>query len=181
MQRSVLIASIWFQALWFLAVLGREATLIPLFMLVVATYIWSIKQQTLTVSIVLIFAMGFAVDFMNYRVGLYHFDGANLLGLPLWLTLLWCMFAWYAVMMKPVINRFHPLVVIGFSAVGGTLSYLAGARFGAVGLPFGTLHSASVLAVEWVLIAFVIIKLTKSNRKCRSKTAHPAYKRKHTV
>jgi hypothetical protein len=181
MQRSILIASVWFQALWFVAVLGRETTIVPLLGLVFATYLWSLKRRTLTVSMAMIFVIGFVVDVINFKLGLYQFEGSHLLMLPSWLVLLWCMFAWYAVIMKPVINSVHPMIIVGFSAVGGTLSYLAGARFGAVELPFGILTSAMVLLVEWALFAFIIIALSKSNSKNRSKVSDSAYKRNNPV
>jgi hypothetical protein len=118
--------------------------------------------------------LGIAVDLMNYRLGLFQFNGENPLGLPLWLVLLWGMFSWYAVMMKPVIHRVGSLIIIAFSAIGGTLSYLAGARFGAVELPFGVAVSAAVLAAEWVLIALIIIKLSQSSSNRRSKSNRTA-------
>ncbi len=161
MNRRVLIASIWFQSLWFVAVIGREQTLWLLFLGVVVTYAWSIKERVIPTRLPIIVCLGLAVDALNGQLGIFGFSNTLALGLPAWLILLWLMFSWYAVMMEPVLIRVHPLLVVVSGAVGGTLSYYAGFRFGAVTLPQGTLPMLLTVAFEWTLLSAIIVKLSQ--------------------
>ncbi|ORT49467.1 hypothetical protein ST37_13790 [Vibrio sp. qd031] len=174
MQRSVIIGSIWFQLIWFMAVLGRETLIWPLLILVVATYIWSWRNRVISFELVALLGMGLTVDFIHVRVGVFQFEGGSLMGLPSWLVLLWCMFAWYAVMMKPVIQKVKPVIVVIFGAAGGTLSYIAGARFGAVELPWGIWHSSLALAAAWTVLSTIIVSINQI--QLRSNRQSTAYK-----
>lgn len=157
-----------------MAVLGRETLIWPLLILVVATYIWSWRNRVISFELVALLGMGLTVDFIHVRVGVFQFEGGSVMGLPNWLVLLWCMFAWYAVMMKPVIQKVKPVIVVIFGAAGGTLSYIAGARFGAVELPWGIWHSSLALVAAWTVLSAIIVSINQI--QLRSNRQSTAYK-----
>ena len=56
-------------------------------------------------------------------------------------------------------------VILG--GVFGSLSYIAGAQFNAVTLPFGESISMLILAVVWAILLPLFIKISRSYRQIR--------------
>jgi hypothetical protein len=108
-----------------------------------------IREATLFLAIGL---FGFAVDTLQASAGLYAFTGTSILPwmCPPWMVALWMLFAttlngsmaWLA-------GRHRLAAVLG--AVCGPLSYMAGARLGAIELQANVLMSLAGIALVWGL------------------------------
>ncbi|MGR5166546.1 DUF2878 domain-containing protein [Vibrio astriarenae] len=147
---AVVIISVWFQAIWFLAVVGRESTLIVLIVtLILGGCLAARLYQIGWIGLSLLVGLGFTVDTLNTFLELLQFQTP---WLPVWLLCLWLAFALYAFVLLPQLNRFPKWAVLCVGGLGGSLSYLAGLKFGAVTTTFSTKSFVSVLFVEWVLM-----------------------------
>lgn len=149
-----LINFLGFQACWFACVLGAARGLPWLGPAVVG--VWSLlhvagarRRGTVVGLLAASAVFGFAVDTLHLRLGVLVFNDAPeaMLSRP-WMVALWVAFAttlgsslgWLS-------RRYHAAAVLG--AAAGPVSYLAGARLGAItiaGEPAGPLL---VLAVSW--------------------------------
>ena len=108
-----------------------------------------VRDTTLVLTIGL---FGFAVDTLQASAGLYAFAGTSVLPwvCPPWMVALWMLFAttlngsmaWLA-------GRHRLAAVLG--AVCGPLSYVAGARLGAIELQPNVLVSLTGIALVWGL------------------------------
>ncbi|WP_117234378.1 DUF2878 domain-containing protein [Vibrio maerlii] len=151
--------SVWFQLLWFLAVLGQSHYQVWLFALVVASYVWLMTLGKHFLSQAVAFSVvGVLVDSLNQAGGLFIFPSHFI---PLWLVALWFAFGWYANLMAARLSTLPHLVVIALGAMGGALSYFAGVKFGAVewGIPFMT--TFIILMIEWALLTSLILFASK--------------------
>jgi len=85
------------------------------------------------------------------HLGVFTFAGGDRWVLPLWLAVLWLLFAstlrhslrWTA-------KAWWLSSLLG--AIGGPMSYLGGARLAGVGLPLGLLPSLILLSVIWAAL-----------------------------
>ena len=149
--------SVWFQLLWFLAVIGQQQTQWWLLFAVVCTYAYEWKRyspplrQWFAIS-----AVGIAMDYCNLKAQLFDFSNDFL---PVWLMCLWFLFAWYAYNLIPIVKRIPFAVLMPIGGGLGAASYLAGAQLGAVVLPYSLSLSFGVLFIEWSLIMLLIIKV----------------------
>ncbi|QIA62926.1 DUF2878 family protein [Vibrio astriarenae] len=154
LQKHVLIViSVWFQCVWFLAVLGRETMfyyLIPFICL--GLYLIAKLYRIQWSPLVALLFVGLLVDSCNQALGLLEFSTQ---WLPSWLLALWVAFSLYAFVLLPQLNRFPKWAVLCVGGLGGSLSYLAGLKFGAVTTTFSKLFFVSVLFVEWVLLLVI--------------------------
>lgn len=154
-MKGLLLTSLWFQSLWFLAVLGRESwqwwTLILVLLTSVLTLRWRWQPWLWCLGIAL---LGIVLDSVNLLAGLMVFTSPQL---PIWLMVLWLAFAWYSWWLLPVLQGHSKLLSVPVAALAGALSYLAGAQLDAVMLPFGKSLTAMVLLCEWsILLAFML-------------------------
>jgi hypothetical protein len=149
---------------WFLAVIGQEHTQYLLTIAIVATYVWSIKNNQINGLWLLGFiVLGLGVDTVNLLLGLFEFNSG---WLPSWLVLLWCIFVWYAYQMRSVLMRFPFLLVCSVGAIGAAASYFAGLKLGAVQWPIHTGLTFAVVTFEWgVLFSFMIVTLKRQQAK----------------
>lgn len=141
-----------FQLGWFACVLGAQW---PWLLLIAAACLaahlrWVADDRGEWLALLQVAACGWVLDSALLHLGLFEFPGQSIL-LPLWLALLWLLFAstlcyclaWTA-------ERWWLASLLG--AVGGPLSYLGGARLADVGLPLGTWPSLLLLALIWALL-----------------------------
>ena len=83
--------AVWFQATWFCCVLGREAW-VPVALLSVALHFFLVESGPAEFRRLLPVALtGIAVDVMLTVLGVFDFSVATLV--PLWLIILWWVFA----------------------------------------------------------------------------------------
>ncbi|SDG73607.1 Protein of unknown function [Vibrio xiamenensis] len=154
--------SIWFQLLWFLAVIGRQETQWWLLLAVIATYLYVLLRQSIPLDrLFFVSFIGIAVDWLNVKFHLLEFPDDFL---PTWLISLWFIFAWYAYNLVPVLKRFSSLAVVPVGGLLGAISYFAGYQLGAVTLPYPLGWSLTALFIEWTLIMWLIIKVVFSDR-----------------
>ncbi|OBT15936.1 hypothetical protein A9264_06535 [Vibrio sp. UCD-FRSSP16_10] len=155
MNKSLLVKSLWFQCLWFLAVIGRDSTVLLLFICVLASIAFSYKKQHMPLSwLAMVVLVGVSLDLMHSFVGLFEFPDA---GIPGWLALLWVSFVWYAYQMKSILTHFPLSLVCMVGALGAAGSYYAGMSFGAVHWPYANGLTAIILMIEWALVFALII------------------------
>jgi len=119
-----------------------------------------VREATLALTIGL---FGFAVDTLQASAGLYAFSGTSVLPwvCPPWMAALWMLFAttlnssmgWLG-------GRYRLAAVLG--ALFGPVSYLAGARLGAIELSASVLVSLAGIAIVWALAmpALLVIRDT---------------------
>ncbi|MBU1310414.1 MAG: DUF2878 domain-containing protein [Gammaproteobacteria bacterium] len=145
-------ALIGFQLCWFALVLWQQWALLP-----VALYwlygVWRLAKAE-RIAVLLILLPGIAIDALLVQLHVLQFSGANLL--PLWLLMLWAVFALAAVeFMAKVLTRPWLAALLGGS--GGPLSYWSGAALSGGALQFPLqLWSALILVVVWALIAIAL-------------------------
>lgn len=97
-------------------------------------------------------ASGLALDVLTVQLGLIQFRDAALLGIPIWLFLLWLSF----VLTVPRLQQWLPqraMQLLVF-AVSAPLAYVAGAAFGAANIlePFAY---GAVMVVGWSLLTLL--------------------------
>ena len=154
-----------FQAGWFACVLGAAKgypMLGPIVVLVAV--VWHLfhaqrpaKELTLLIFCALI---GLVFDSLLLATGWVKFTNGMLLQnlAPYWMVALWIVFA-TSLNQSMAWLRGRPLLAAVFGAVGGPLSYLAGAKLGAMTL-VSTMPALLALAVGWGLIMPILINLS---------------------
>ncbi len=154
-MKGLLLTSLWFQGLWFLAVLGREPWQWWTLALVLLTCAITLpRQRKPLLWCVGIALLGIALDSVNLLAGLMVFSSPQL---PIWLMALWLAFAWYSWWLLPILRGYSKLLIVPVAAVAGAVSYLAGAQLDAVMLPFGNSLTAAVLLCQWgILMALML-------------------------
>ncbi|WP_261815498.1 DUF2878 domain-containing protein [Vibrio gallicus] len=160
MNKVLVVKSLWFQSLWFLAVIGRDSTLLLLWFAIVATLAFSVVRRELAMGWLSCFVvLGVVLDWGNAYLGLFTFPTPFI---PLWLIALWIIFVWYAYQMKTILTLYPIWAVSIISALGAAGSYFAGAKLGAVIWPQGNTFTLLVLIVEWsVLMSLLVVSLRK--------------------
>lgn len=141
-----------FQLGWFACVLGGDLVALLCVLAALAIhhrYVLSTPFEYL--SIVLISAAGIAWDSLLAAANILVFPQSTATGLPLWLILLWLLFATtfhhcFAWMQKYLL----PSTLAG--AVFGPLSYLAGSRLGEAEIAEPVMQSLLIMALGWAVI-----------------------------
>ena len=155
-----------FQVVWFACVLSGKHQL-PLVALaasvaIVAVSLWMQSGRRLANLrlLGLVAVIGFCVDSLNLRLGVFALNDSPVLPYlcPVWLVALWAAFgttlrgslSWLA-------GRYWLSAALG--AVAGAASYLAGAKLGAVALNPDRAFSTTVLVITWALILPLLVWL----------------------
>ncbi|WP_261833426.1 DUF2878 domain-containing protein [Vibrio ishigakensis] len=155
MNRALVIKSLWFQSLWFVAVIGREQTLVLLTAAILFTLAYSVRKQEIRMGWLAGFVIsGIALDYFNSVLGFFLFPTAFV---PNWLIALWVIFIWYAYQMKPVLTLYPIWAVTVVGALGAAGSYFAGLKLGAVEWPLSNSLTFAVVTVEWIILFSVIV------------------------
>lgn len=160
-----------FQAGWFACVLGgangRPLAAVAAAGLVIGASLWWFSADRMSdVRLFLVVTLiGFCVDTVHLRFGVFALTGAPRFPhlCPLWLVALWAMFgttlrgslSWLA-------DRYWLAALLG--AVAGSLSYLGGAKLGAVTLHPNRAFSMAALAVGWAVVMPLLVCLAHGGR-----------------
>ncbi|PSS58750.1 DUF2878 domain-containing protein [Pseudomonas sp. BBP2017] len=141
-----------FQIGWLACVFGAQRPwLLMVALACLAVHLRWVAQDSREWRVLLrVAACGWVLDTTLLHLGLFDFLGARLV-LPLWLALLWLLFAstlryslgWTA-------RSWWLSSLLG--AFGGPLSYLGGAKLADVSLPLGPWPSMFLLALIWALL-----------------------------
>lgn len=152
---------VWFQCIWWLLILFQSQAVIGV-LLLMAIWLWlTPKVRSDAVLILTIMLIGMLVDSTLMTFGVFIFESyANHLVIPFWLVLLW---GAYAGTLQHSMSMFEgrPWLCVVAGAVAAPLSYLGGAKLGAVEFGFTTLTTALVLALVWSVIfplSFIIAR-----------------------
>ncbi|MET4696009.1 DUF2878 domain-containing protein [Endozoicomonas lisbonensis] len=100
---------------------------------------------------------GIVMDVSLAHIGVYAFDEA----FPVWLVVLWLGFSTFLWCIRKSILARAPVIIVALGCVGGTVSYLAGERLGAVTLALGLMKSAGIVAICWVLFSVLALWMVK--------------------
>ncbi|WP_337983902.1 DUF2878 domain-containing protein [Vibrio inusitatus] len=174
MNKELLVKSIWFQGLWFLAVIGRDSTFFLLLLAVGATLVYSVKKEQINLAwLATLVLIGIVLDTFHGFIGLFLFPQS---WIPAWLILLWVIFIWYAYQMKTILTRFPLPIVSMIGALGAAGSYFAGLKLGAVQWPYSDEMTFVVLTIEWFLLfALVIYSLKALDKRGKGHNQHETH------
>ncbi|MFG0379370.1 DUF2878 domain-containing protein [Pseudomonas sp. zbq_18] len=153
--RSLILNALLFQVGWFACIFGatRPWLLTVALACLAAHFIWIAHWRNEGRLVASVALFGCALDSFLLNLGVFDFAGDSRL-LPAWLALLWALFAttlnhslaWSA-------RPWWLASVLG--AVGGPLSYYAGAQLAGVGLPLGLWPTLLLLSALWAAVMLV--------------------------
>ena len=128
------------------------------------------REATLALTIGM---FGFAVDTLQASAGLYAFTNTSVLPwlCPPWMVALWMLFATTLNSSMAWLAGRHRLAAM-LGAACGPLSYVAGARLGAIELPPNALVSLAGVAVVWGLAMPALLMIR--DVLCRHSAGAPA-------
>lgn len=145
---SKLYNAIWFQLGWFAAIGWQDQAWT---MLVSLTVFHLIKHRQQGIELKLVLAVsvyGITIDSILLYLGVYDFHASNHY-IPLWLVLLWPIFAGtLRFSLRPIFG--YPALYLPIGGLFGCVSYLAAMRLGAVSFPLGLPVTAAILIPIWV-------------------------------
>ena len=151
--------AVWFQATWFCCVLGREPW-VPVALLSLALHFYLVSDRVLEFRRLLPVAMvGIGVDVMLTLIGVFDFDSATIV--PLWLIVLWWVFAAALYRSFAKIGQSMWLAAV-LGGIAVPFNYMVGAGLGAVSLPLGEMLSGAVLVA--ILIGLLPLLYRISHR-----------------
>ena len=153
--RSLILNAVLFQVGWFACIFGaRHPWLLAVALAcLVAHFLWvaSWRAEGRLVASVTLF--GCALDSFLLNLGVFDFVGDSPL-LPVWLALLWALFA--TTLNHSLAWSARPWWLSSLlGALAGPLSYLAGARLADVGLPLGQWPTLLLLSAVWAAVMLV--------------------------
>ncbi|QLC73867.1 DUF2878 domain-containing protein [Pseudomonas sp. LPB0260] len=143
-----------FQLGWLACVLGGGPWLLLVALAVAVHLLWTASWAAEGKLLFSVFLAGSALDSFLLNLGVFDFGEPRTL-IPLWLALLWLLLA-------TTLN--HCLAWTAqpwwrgslLGAVGGPLSYYAGAQLADVTLPYGTWPTLALVALIWALVMPVL-------------------------
>jgi hypothetical protein len=138
--------AIGFQLLWFNAILGQNQWLLLGIGLLLCSVAFSPKRNA-DLKLWPLALVGLAGDALLTLTGVFVFEQ-----FPLWLGTIWLGFVFTLNHSMLWLQRLQRPFQAMIGAIAGTLSYLAGARLGAVDLPNGQGITALVLAAYWAAL-----------------------------
>ena len=155
---TFLFNAVWFQATWFCCVLGREPW-VPVALLSLALHFYLVSDRGLEFRRLLPVALtGIAVDVMLTVLGVFDFSVATLV--PLWLIILWWVFAAAVYRSFAKIGQSLWLAaVLGVIAV--PFNYMVGAGLGAVSLPYGNTVTVAILVAVWAVLLPLLYRISQ--------------------
>ncbi|MFK7853697.1 MAG: DUF2878 domain-containing protein [Granulosicoccus sp.] len=157
---SVFANVVFYQLIWFGAVLGGQQYVVGLFALVLLHLYLSSGRREEMIVMGSCASIGIMTDSLLTYFGLFEFSHSPVV-IPLWLVVLWLGFAGtFRLALSYFMKR--PPLAIAAAVVGAPLSYLAAARLGAVTYPYGYLTTAAVLAAVWFILMNIFLRIVSS-------------------
>ncbi len=155
-----------FQAGWFACVLAGAhniplAAVVAAFVVVAVNLCWSSTDRMSDARLIVgVTVIGFCVDTAHLNLGTFALNVESQFAhlCPLWLVALWAIFATtLRASLSWLAGRYWLAAALG--AIGGTLSYLAGARLGAVAMHANHAFAVSALAIGWAALMPCLVGL----------------------
>lgn len=150
---------IGFQALWLLAVMGQNATVWLLGLLLLGQFIFT-PSRSQDLRVLALAGIGVVMDALLTWSGVFEFSQS-----PWWLLLLWLGFVLTLGHSMRWLSGVHWPWLMLMGAVSGPCSYIAGWRLDAVSLPLGVLPTLWILVPLWALLLPVLVRADKHLRK----------------
>ncbi|MFK7915382.1 MAG: DUF2878 domain-containing protein [Pseudomonadales bacterium] len=157
MDRATIINAVLFQATWFACVLGGAygwfwpGVLGVLALILSLSHSPALRHDALIAMVLM--PVGAVLDTIWIKVGILDFNGAAVA--PAWIILMWLA---VALTVNHSLAFFRDRPLFGALAVLGAapLSYLAGARLGAVVIPEPAL--LAVIALTWAVLFYAVFR-----------------------
>lgn len=151
-----------FQCGWACCVaLGNRGALFALLVLLPLQALWPSRRTFREWMLVLgCAAAGIVMDLGWQALGLLSFTGAVAAGIPLWLLVLWLMFAGTLLHSLAFLQQRLVLAAV-LGAVAGPLSYLAGMRLGAASSGHDAWVVAVAMAPAWAVFLPVFARVAR--------------------
>jgi len=149
MSERFWVNAIGFQVIWWACILYREDAVIVVSFLLTLHLIFHSEPIAEMIIVVALAALGFMIDTALTLSGFFVFSDSLLP--PLWLFLLWMGFV--ATLRQSLAffsKRFYLGALAG--ALGGSTTYIAAAKLGAVSLGFSLSQSLLILAAIWLFL-----------------------------
>jgi len=141
---------VWFQTIWFLAILYTSEHVAIIGLLIAAFFILSPRKKTDLIMAAGIAIYGCVIDGALLWSGFFAFSDYEGWLIPIWLISLWIAFGlMLRVSLDYLQGRYALAAVLG--AVSGPLSYYAGAQAGAVVFPADTVLTLGILSTLWAV------------------------------
>ena len=150
--------AMWFQATWVCCVLGREPW-VPVALASLALHFFLVESAAVEFRRLLPVAlMGIAVDVTLTVLGVFNFPGVTLV--PLWLIVLWWVFA--AAIYRSFAKIGESLWLAGLlGGIAVPFNYMVGAGFGAVSLPHGNTVTVLILVGVWMVLLPLLYRISQ--------------------
>jgi hypothetical protein len=152
----ILINAVCFQLVWWSGVLAHNQLILLSILLIISHFLLSKSVRHDALVMCVCGVIGIVIDCFLVWFGVFEFNIV-----PYWLAVLWC---YFALSLDYSLAFFKTLPLWLQSLIGGvfgSLSYLAGAKFGAVVLPLGDGWSALILALIWSGLFPVLLWVSK--------------------
>ncbi|PZP33185.1 DUF2878 domain-containing protein [Shewanella xiamenensis] len=168
LQGVIIYSALSFQCVWWSSILwGNRVLLLNISLLLIHFLLLALVENRQAVfrdfsTMIKVGLLGIAIDTLLTLFGIFEFTV-----LPWWLACLWLHFA-LSLHHSLIFMRALPIILqVILGGVFGCLSYIAGAQFNAVTLPFGESISMIILAVVWAILLPLFIKISRSYRPVR--------------
>lgn len=149
--RTTLLNLVWFQLCWLVAVIGRDAWLGLLFLLLMFHLCWPAQGKRDWPVVGCCGVIGILTDGALTQLGLFSFSPAPDFLIPFWLAGLWLAFAGtLSYGLKWLQDK--PFLAALLGAIFGPLSYFAGMQLGAVAFDHNLTFTLMILALLWALL-----------------------------
>lgn len=143
---------VWYQALWFVAILGRESYEWLLALLIALHFAITPHWRSDLKTMLVCGGIGITIDSLLSSFGVYVFNPMpSTLPIPLWLMSIWLGFS-CTLLHSFTFFMIRPFLGTVIVAAAAPFSYLAGVRFGAVSFGFETTISMVIIAAAWLMI-----------------------------
>ncbi|MDG5899288.1 DUF2878 domain-containing protein [Shewanella xiamenensis] len=168
LQGVIIYNALSFQCVWWSSILwGNRVLLLNISLLLIHFLLLTLVENRQAVlrdfsTMIKVGLLGIVIDTLLTLFGVFEFTV-----LPWWLACLWLHFA-LSLHHSLIFMRALPIILqVILGGVFGSLSYIAGAQFNAVTLPFGESISMIILAVVWTILLPLFIKISRSYRQIR--------------
>ena len=167
MPKSIIINFLLFQLGWFACVLGGacdQALIGSLIAILAIAYhlyrSYEEKQEFFLLTIALV--IGFIFESIVTAQGLARYNHGQIFDVitPLWMILMWPLFATTLNVSMRWLKNLTPLLVSLVGAIFAPLAYFAGNKLGAVEYDNLTL-SLSIIAIAWAVLLPILVSFSK--------------------
>lgn len=145
----LVIASLVFNLLWFVAVMGQD-TYASFLALSIVIFFFIYPQSIMRICLIAL--IGICGDRILNFEHIIQFESDTL---PIWLVLLWFIFACYLWLIRATVMKVPLMILLVIGPVGGLLCYLAGEQLEAVVLSDSVFITYGAILVFWFVYSLL--------------------------